>query len=313
MRPTSVETLHSEPPLSAGIAAPATHRRPLAARALHAKKDPDMKSHSHALRATFVALSVALLVPATAQAQNIAIVNGKAVPKARVDNLLQQAARAGQKAGPEMEAQAKDQVVLREIFTQEAERKGLATSADYRAQMELARQSILIRELFEDYRKKNPISDEAALVEYNKFKAQASGTEYRARHILVEKEEEAKALITQLKAGAKFDELAKKHSKDTGSGEKGGDLDFAKPDSYVPEFGKALVALKKGEMTDAPVKSQFGFHIIRLEDTREAPFPAFEDVKGQLKQRLEQMKVQAYQEELRAKAKTDYKFGAAAN
>jgi len=261
-------------------------------------------------RLAVIACAAALL-PAAAMAQNLAIVNGKPVPKARLDALVKQAQRAGQQVGPEVMQQARDQVVLREIFAQEATRLGIAASADYREAMELARQSILIRELFSEYQKKNPVTDEQAMVEYNKFKAQASGTEYRARHILVEKEEEAKALIVQLKGGAKFDELAKKHSKDTGSGEKGGDLDFAKPDSYVPEFGKALVALKKGEMTEAPVKSQFGFHIIKLEETREAPFPAFEDVKGQIKQRLEQMKVQAYQEELRAKAKTDYKFGGA--
>jgi peptidyl-prolyl cis-trans isomerase C len=278
-----------------------------------------MKLHTPAVRALAPSLAshcriaviaaAAALAPLAATAQNLAIVNGKPVPKARLDALVKQAQRAGQQVGPEVMQQARDQVVLREIFAQEATRLGLAASADYREQMELARQSILIRELFEDYRKKNPVGDDAALAEYNKFKAQASGTEYRARHILVEKEEEAKALIVQLKAGAKFEDLAKKHSKDIGSGEKGGDLDFAKPDSYVPEFGKALVALKKGEMTDAPVKSQFGFHIIRLEETRDAPFPAFEDVKGQIKQRMEQMKLQAFQEELRAKAKTDYKFG----
>jgi peptidyl-prolyl cis-trans isomerase C len=261
------------------------------------------------LRATVIAAAAALLVPVAAQAQNVTLVNGKPVPKARVDALLKQAQRAGQQVGPEMQQQARDQVVLREIFAQEATRLGLAASADYREAMEIARQSILIRELFEEYRKKNPVTDADAKVEYDKFKAQSSGTEYRARHILVEKEDEAKALITQLKGGAKFDELAKKHSKDTGSAERGGDLDFAKPDSYVPEFGKAMAALKAGEMTDAPVKSQFGFHIIKLEEVREAAFPAFDDVKGQLKQRLEQQKVQKYQEELRTKAKTDYKFG----
>ena len=271
-----------------------------------------MKPTPTALRAALrlVVIAAAACAPLAATAQNVAIVNGKAVPKARVDALIKQAQRAGQQVGPEVQQQARDQVVLREIFAQEATRVGLAASADYREAMEIARQSILIRELFEDFRKKNPVSDDDALVEYNKFKAQASGTEYRARHILVEKEVEAKSLIGQIKGGAKFDELAKKHSKDTGSGEKGGDLDFAKPDSYVPEFGKALVALKPGEMTEAPVKSQFGFHIIKLEETRDAPFPAFEDVKGQLKQRLEQVKVQKYQEDLRAKAKTDYKFAA---
>jgi peptidyl-prolyl cis-trans isomerase C len=267
-----------------------------------------MKSNSQAVRAAFVAACATLLMPVAAQAQNIAIVNGKAVPKARVDSLLQQAARAGQKVGPEMEAQAKDQVVLREVFTQEAEKKGIATSADYRAQMELARQSILIRELFEDFKKKNPVSDAEAQAEYDKFKAQVTGTEYRARHILVENEAEAKALIAQLKAGAKFEDLAKKNSKDPGSGQNGGDLDFAKADSYVPEFGQAMIKLKKGEMTPEPVKTQFGWHIIKLEDTREAQFPAFEDVKPQIVQRLEQIKLQDYQEALRKAAKTDYKF-----
>ncbi len=267
-----------------------------------------MKSNSHAVRATFIAISAALLMPVAAQAQNIAVVNGKAVPKSRVDNLMQQASRSGQKIGPEMEAQAKDQVVLREIFAQEAEKKGIGASADYRAQMELARQSILIRELFEDFKKKNPVSDAEAKAEYDKFKAQLSGTEYRVRHILVEKEDEAKVLIVQIKGGAKFEDLAKKNSKDPGSAENGGDLDFAKADSYVPEFSQAMVKLKKGEITEAPVKTQFGWHVIKLEDTREAQFPPFDDVKPQIVQRLEQIKLQEYQESLRKAAKTDYKF-----
>ncbi|HRD84930.1 MAG TPA: peptidylprolyl isomerase [Rubrivivax sp.] len=263
---------------------------------------PSLSRNACLLAAAFVVTAGA------ASAQNIAIVNGKGVPKSRVDTLVQQAERAGQKVGPELQQQARDQVVLREIFAQEAERKGLAANAEFRAQMELARQSILIRELFDDYRKKNPVSDEEAKAEYEKFKAQATGTEYRARHILVEKEDEAKALTKQLAGGASFEELAKKHSKDSGSGANGGDLDFAKADSYVPEFSQAMTRLKKGETTPEPVKSQFGWHIIRLEDTREAAFPAFDEVKGQLKQRMEQGKLQKYQEELRAKARTDYKF-----
>jgi peptidyl-prolyl cis-trans isomerase C len=250
----------------------------------------------------------ALALPLAVTAQNVAVVNGKSVPKARVDLLLQQAARSGQQLPPGADQQARDQVVLREIFAQEAVRRGIGASADYKAQMELARESILIRELFEDYRKKNPVTDEAAKAEYDKFKAQSAGTEYRARHILVEKEDEAKGLIAQIKGGAKFEDLAKKHSKDPGSGERGGDLDFAKPDSYVPEFSQALTKLKKGEMTEAPVKSQFGFHVIKLEETREAQFPGFDEVKGQLKQRMEQTKLQEYQEKLRSSAKTDYKF-----
>ncbi|MBK1686471.1 peptidylprolyl isomerase [Rubrivivax gelatinosus] len=269
-----------------------------------------MSSKSFAVRTALATAAAALLMPLAAQAQNIAVVNGKPVPKSRVETLLQQAARAGQQVGPELQQQARDQVVLREIFVQEAEKKGLATSADYKAQMELARQSILIRELFDSYRKTHPVADATAQAEYEKIKASAAGTEYHARHILVETEDEAKALIAQIKGGASFEELAKKNSKDPGSGENGGDLDFAKPDAYVPEFSQAMVALKKGEMTQTPVKSQFGWHIIRLDDTREAQFPAFEEVKDQLKQRMEQASLQQYQEELRKKARTDYKFGA---
>jgi len=259
---------------------------------------------------SLAALALVLAVTGNAAAQNVAIVNGKAVPKARLDLLMQQATQGGQQpVTPELEARARDEVVLREVFAQEAEKRGIANSADYRSQMELARQTILIRALFADYQKKNPISDAEAKAEYDKFKAQATGTEYRARHILVEKEDEAKSLLKQLIAGAKFDELAKKHSTDKGSGANGGDLDFAKPESYVPEFSQAMVKLKKGETTDSPVKSQFGWHIIKLEDTREAQFPPFDEVKPQVMQRLSQQKLQQYQEELRQKAKTDYKFG----
>ncbi len=268
-----------------------------------------MKTPIVAARAAAAALTLAAFA-APALAQNIASVNGRPVPKARADVLLKQAERAGQSITPELQQHARDQAVLREIFVQEAVKRGLNATPDFAAQMELARQSLLIRELFDDYRKRHPVSDAEAKVEYDKFKAQASGTEYRARHILVEDEAKARDLLAQLKGGANFEELAKQHSKDPGSGANGGDLDFAKADSYVPEFSAALVKLKKGETTAEPVKSAFGWHVIRLDDTREAGFPAFDDVKGQLKQRMEQVKMQQYQEELRAKAKTDYKFTA---
>ena len=255
------------------------------------------------------ALAVALAFAGAAQAQNVAIVNGKPVPKSRVDTLMVQATRGGQQqATPEMEQRAREEVVLREIYAQEAEKKGVGANDEFRKELEFARQALLIRALFRDYNKKNPVSDADAKAEYDKYKSQASGTEYRARHILVEKEDEAKSLLAQLKGGAKFDDLAKKHSKDTGSAQNGGDLDFAKPDAYVPEFGQAMAALKKGETTAAPVKTQFGYHIIKLEDTREAQFPPFDDVKGQIVQRLEQQKLQQYQETLRKQAKTDFKF-----
>ncbi|MFG6414777.1 peptidylprolyl isomerase [Roseateles sp. DC23W] len=256
-----------------------------------------------------LAALVAALVPAAAVAQNIATVNGKPVPKARFEMLMQQVTKSGQQQrSPELEAQVKDEVVRREIFMQAAEARGIPQTADYKAQMELAKQMLLIRGLMDDYRTKNPVSDADAQVEYDKFKAQNSGEEYRARHILVEKEEDAKALIEKIKAGGNFEELAKANSKDTGSAQNGGDLDFANPNNFVPEFSKAMTSLKKGEMTQEPVKSQFGYHIIKLEDTRAATFPAFDDVKAQIKQRIEQEKMAQYQQGLVEKAKTDYKF-----
>ncbi|HEY1129225.1 MAG TPA: peptidylprolyl isomerase [Roseateles sp.] len=259
--------------------------------------------------AAVVAATISALVPAAATAQNITTVNGKPVPKARVETLIQQVTKSGQQQrSPELEAQIKDEVVRREIFMQEAEKRGIPQSADYKAQMELARQMLLIRALMEDAKTKNPVTDAEAQAEYDKFKAANSGNEYRARHILVEKEEDAKALIAQIKAGGNFEELAKKNSKDTGSAANGGDLDFANPNNFVPEFSKAMVALEKGQMTEEPVKSQFGYHIIKLEDTRPATFPAFDDVKAQIKQRIEQQKMIDFQEGLIKKAKTDYSF-----
>ena len=219
-----------------------------------------------------------------AQAQNVAVVNGKAVPLSRVEALSQQVTRSGRQVTPEMQQQIKDEVIAREIFIQEAQKQGLDTTADFKAQMELARQTILIRELFTNYQKSHAVSDEEIKAEYDKFAAANSGKEYRARHILVEKEAEAKAIIAQLKKGGKFDEIAKKSSKDPGSGAKGGDLDWAPAGNYVAEFSTALTALTKGQMTDTPVKSQFGYHIIRLDDVRDAQLPKLEEVKPQVTQ-----------------------------
>ena len=271
-----------------------------------------MKKSFLARSTAMLTLCAAIALPLAAQAQNVAIVNGKAVPKARVDALIKQvqaqAAAQNQQLPPDLEARVRDKVVMDEIFTQEAEKRGLAASADYKVQMEQARQAVLTKLLTQDFAKKNVVTDADVKGDYDKFKAQSAGTEYRARHILVEKEDEAKALIAQIKGGASFDELAKKNSKDPGSGANGGDLDFAAPSAYVPEFSQAMVKLKKGEMTQEPVKSQFGYHIIRLDDTREAQFPPLDEVKAQLKQRMEQQRLAAYVDEIRTKAKTDYKF-----
>jgi peptidyl-prolyl cis-trans isomerase C len=238
-------------------------------------------------------------------AQNVAIVNGKAVPKTRLDSLAQQVARSGRPVTPEMEGQLREEVIAREVFMQEAEKQGLSASEDFKAQMELARQTILIRELFAEYQKKNPIVDADLKAEYDKFASANGGKEYKARHILVEKEADAKAIVASLKKGGKFEDIAKKQSKDPGSGAKGGDLDWANPASYVPEFSAALTKLSKGQMTETPVKTQFGYHIIRVDDTRDAKLPSFDEVKPQIAQQMQQQKLTAFQDELRKKAKVE--------
>ena len=238
-------------------------------------------------------------------AQNVAIVNGKPVPKARVDALAAQLAKSGRPVGAEMQTQLKDEVIAREIFMQEAQKRGLEASEDFKAQMELARQTLLIRELFADHQKSNPVTDADIKGEYDKFVAANGGKEYRARHILVEKEDEAKAIIASLKKGGKFEDIAKKQSKDPGSGANGGDLDWANAASYVPEFSGALVKLNKGQTTDVPVKSQFGWHVIRLEEVRDAQLPKLDEVKPQIAQQLQQQKLARFQEELRGKAKIE--------
>ena len=238
-------------------------------------------------------------------AQNVAIVNGKAVPKSRVEALSQQITRSGRPVTPEMQAELKNEVVAREIFIQEAQKQGLDTTEDFKNQLELARQTILIRELFGNFQKANPVTDEEIKAEYDKFAAANNGKEYKARHILVEKEDQAKAIIAQLKKGGKFEDIAKKSSKDTGSGAKGGDLDWAGAGNYVAEFADALTKLTKGKMTETPVKTQFGYHIIRLDDVRESPLPKLEEVKAQIAQQMLQQKMAKFQEELRAKAKVE--------
>ena len=250
-------------------------------------------------------LSAALvaLLAAPTLAQNLAVVNGKPVPSSRVNALKQQVEASGRPVTPEVMAQIKEELIAREVFMQEARKRGLDASDEFKTQIELARQTILIRQLFADFQKKNPVTDTEIKAEYDKFAAANGGKEYRARHILVEKEDEAKALIADIKKGAKFEDLAKKASKDPGSGANGGDLDWAAAGSYVPEFSDAMVKLSKGQMSDAPVKSQFGFHIIRVDDVRDAQLPKLEEVKPQIAQQLQQQKLSGFQEGLRAKAK----------
>ena len=253
-------------------------------------------------------VAAAVLMTASAPsvfAQNIAIVNGKAVPKSRLDALAQQVAKSGRPITPEVQQQMREAVIAREVFAQEAEKQGLLASDDYKNQMEIARQTVLINVLIDDFKKKNAVTDGDLKAEYDKFAVANGGKEYKARHILVEKEVDAKAIIASIKKGAKFEDIAKKQSKDPGSGANGGDLDWANPSSYVAEFTEAMLKLNKGQMTDVPVKTQFGFHVIRVDDIRTAKLPAFDELKPQIAQQMEQQRLGAYQQGLRDKAKVE--------
>ncbi len=252
-----------------------------------------------------LALAVGILVGGMAQAQNVAIVNGKPVPTARLDAFVSQVAKQGRPVDDATRKQIREEVINREVFMQEATSKGLDASDDFKAQMELARQSILIRELFGEFQKKNPVSDAEIVAEYAKFAAANGGKEYKARHVLVDKEEEAKAIVASLKKGGKFEDIAKKQSKDPGSGQNGGDLDWAGAGAYVKEFSDAMVKLGKGKFTEVPVKSQFGWHVIRVDDVRESRLPTLDQVKPEVAKQLGEKKLADYQQSLRAKAKIE--------
>jgi peptidyl-prolyl cis-trans isomerase C len=256
-----------------------------------------------ALLTAFAAAALGIALPVAAQ--NVAIVNGKPVPKARVDMLQQQLAKAGRPVTPEMQGQLKDEVIAREIFLQEAQKRGLDASDDYKAQMELARQTILIRELFADYQKNNPVTDAEIKAEYDKFVAANGGKEYKARHILVATEDDARAAIAELKKGAKFDEVAQKRSLDEGTRPRGGDLDWNVPSNFDKAFADAMVKLEKGKMTDAPVRSRFGFHVIQLDDERAVNYPQLQQVRQQLQQNIVGQRVESLIRELRGKAKIE--------
>jgi peptidyl-prolyl cis-trans isomerase C len=249
--------------------------------------------------------SLLSLGTSAALAQNVAIVNGKAVPKARLEALSQQFQSTGRPITPEVQDQMRQHLIALEVFSQEADKLGLSSSDDFKAQMELARQNVLANQLIKDFEKKNAITDDLLKAEYDKFAAANGGKEIKARHILVEKEADAVAIIASLKKGGKFDDIAKKRSKDTGSGAKGGDLDWANPTSYVPEFSAALLKLNKGQLTDTPVKTQFGYHVIRLDDTRDIKLPGFDEVKPQIADQMKQDKRGNFQRDLLGKAKVE--------
>ncbi len=261
-----------------------------------------MSHPSLSLRLAKIAAAALLPIASVAFAQNAAVVNNKPIPKQRVDDFVAALVAQGRPDTPELRAAVRDELIARELFVQEAEKKGLTRNADVQRQLDNLRQDVLIRALIRDHLKAHPVKDDEIKAEYDKIRKQAGDKEYRARHVLVESEDEAKQIIDQLKKGAKFEDLAKK-SKDTGSAQSGGDLDWNTPQTFVKEFSDAMVKLEKGKFTETPVKTQFGYHVIRLDDTREAKAPPLEEVRPQIQQEIERRRVQELQQSLRAKAK----------
>jgi peptidyl-prolyl cis-trans isomerase C len=242
--------------------------------------------------------------PATREGP-VATVNGVAIPRTRVDFIVRQQAARGAQDSDQLRARVREVLVNNEVIVQEANKAGLTKKAEVQVQLEMARQEVIVNNFVNDWISKHPISDAEIQTEYERAKSQTGSTEYKARHILVETEDEAKKIIADLKKGGKFDELAKTSSKDTGSKDRGGDLDWQIPGVFDKTFADAMVGLQKGKMTDAPVRTRFGYHIIQLDDVRPVKIPPLAEVKPQIQQRLVQLKVDKMVADLRAKAKVE--------
>jgi len=228
-------------------------------------------------------------------------VNGVAISREVVDTFLKEQLAQGVPDNDELRNAVKEELARREAVAQAARKKGLDKKPEVAARMELARQEVLIRAYIQDYMAANPITDEVLKEEYTRVTNTMNAKEYKTRHILVDNEAEAKGIIEKLGKGEKFEDLAKA-SKDPGSKDTGGDLGWSQPGAFVPEFAGALTALEKGKYSTTPVKSEFGYHVILLEDSRNATPPAFEQVKPQLQQHLQQQRIGKAVAALREKA-----------
>lgn len=250
-------------------------------------------------------LMSALAINTASAAEPAATVNGQEIPSERLEVMLAEQQRNPRAAQTDPEAlrnAVREELIRREVLSQVATAEGYDKRSEVQAQMELARQAILIRAYLQEWAKNNSVSEADVRAEYDKQVAELKGTEYKSRHILVETEQEAKDIISKLNEGGDFAELASA-SKDPGSAARGGELGWARPAQFVPEFSNAMVKLAKGEYTKDPVQSSFGYHIIKMDDQRDAEPPPFEQIGPQIAQRLQQQRVEAHIIALRDKAK----------
>lgn len=252
----------------------------------------------------FSLLSAMLVFTACTQAADekaAALVNGVTIPQSRVDLRVKFAAQQGQPDSAELQKAIKDDLVNLEIISQAAAKAGLDKQAETAQQIELSRQSILANAFVQDYAKTHPVTEEALKQEFDAMKARIGNKELKLYHILVESEDEAKKVAAELKKGGKFAKIAKARSLDPGSKDKGGELGWSVPANFVQPFAEAATKLGKGQ-TSAPVQTQYGWHIIKVEDIRELKVPAFEEIKPNLEKRLQQQALQKAIEEMRSKA-----------
>jgi peptidyl-prolyl cis-trans isomerase C len=234
------------------------------------------------------------------------VVNGVTIPSARVEAMNKELNAQGQADSPERSSAVKEELINREILAQAAQKRGLEKNPEVQAQMDMARQAVLVRALFENEVKNNPISDADLQKQYEQFKGTMGTTEYKVSHILVDKEDDAKAIIDQLKKNpSDFAKIAKEKSKDPGSKDNGGDLDWGPSARYVKPFADAVQSQPKGQISAAPVKSDFGYHIIRVDDSRPLKVPEFAELKEQFRQRAQQQQIQKLVMDLRQKAKVE--------
>ena len=237
---------------------------------------------------------------AYAESKSVATVNGAAIPQARLDMRIKSAMAQGQPDSPDLRNAVRDELINIEVLAQAANKKGLNKQAEVVQQIELSKQTILASAFVQDYVKNHPFSDDVLRQEFDKINKQRGNKEYKVSHILLKTEDEAKAVAEQLKTG-KFEDVAMDKSQDPGSSVKGGDLGWAVPSNFVKPFADAMVGLNKGQIS-APVQSQFGWHIIKLEDSRDMKVPSFEEVKPNLTQHMQQQLVQKAIAEQRTKA-----------
>jgi peptidyl-prolyl cis-trans isomerase C len=255
--------------------------------------------------AALAIIGILAINPAFAEDKSAAMVNGISIPQARIDLRVKAAAAQGQPDSPELRKAIREDMINLEVVAQEAKKNGLDKNPEVIEQMELAKGSVLVGAYVQDYAKSHPITEDQLKQEYDKLKTTVGSNEYNVSHILVDTEDEAKAIIAQLGKKGKFDKIAKAKSKDAGSAEKGGSLGWAVPSNFVPPFANALLSLKKGTYTKEPVKSQFGWHVIKLDDVRSLKVPSFEELKPQMQQRLQQQTIQDLITALRSKAKIE--------